>query len=262
MNRFVNKVFHGDAFTLLREMHTASIDACISDAMYGHKKGFRYDSGPDPGQGDPDKHWQYHQPYYRECLRVLKPGDVLAWGQSFRFLPYFENWFGPHRIWSPLWWAPGLNYFPNVWVVQTNEQRPIEHPNDMVVAVDRKSFVPLKKQHPCPKAVEEMIFLVEALTRPNDLILDCFCGLGSTLVAAQRLGRRWIGCDLSRLYCDRHEPVGRIAGECVMNIAIVGLRCGQEHHVAKACKGLDADKAENQTNCWRQQNRGRNADAA
>ena len=43
--------------------------------------------------------------------------------------------------------------------------------------------------------------MIEALTTPGQVVLDCFCGLGSTLVAAQQLGRRWIGCDRSRRYC-------------------------------------------------------------
>ncbi|MGH7169782.1 MAG: DNA methyltransferase [Gemmataceae bacterium] len=48
-----------------------------------------------------------------------------------------------------------------------------------------------------------MAFLIEALTKPDQIILDCFCGLGSTLVKAQQVGRLWIGCHKSRLYCRR-----------------------------------------------------------
>lgn len=43
--------------------------------------------------------------------------------------------------------------------------------------------------------------MIECLTKPAQIVLDCFCGLGSTLLAAQQLGRRWIGCDRSRNYC-------------------------------------------------------------
>jgi adenine-specific DNA-methyltransferase len=31
----------------------------------------------------------------------------------------------------------------------------------------------------------------------NDLTADFFCGSGTALVAAQKLGRKWIGCDSS-----------------------------------------------------------------
>ncbi len=201
MNRFINKVFRGDALDLLRRLPTATIDAVLTDAMYGTARNCRYDWGFDPARGDPVKHWLYHDPMYAECRRVLKPGGVLAWGQGFKFVPHFANWFGPHRIWSLICWTHGLNFIPNTWVVQTKERLPVDHPNNMLVYVDRKLFVPLKEFHPCPKPVEEMAFLIAALTKPGDLVLDCFCGLGSTLVAAQQLGRRWIGCDKSRTYC-------------------------------------------------------------
>jgi site-specific DNA-methyltransferase (adenine-specific) len=130
-------------------------------------------------------------------------------------MPYFDAWFGRHRIWSPICGAPGLNFNPSAWIVQTREGEPIEHPNNMLVWVDRSIFGPLKKLHPCPKPVEEMRFLIDALTKPGEIILDCFCGLGSTLVAAQQLGRRWVGCDKSRRYC-------QVAMKRLADLAVAG----------------------------------------
>ncbi len=47
-----------------------------------------------------------------------------------------------------------------------------------------------------PEALLERI--VEASTRQGDLVADFFCGSGTTLSVAEKLGRRWIGCDLGR----------------------------------------------------------------
>ncbi|MBI2191405.1 MAG: site-specific DNA-methyltransferase [Planctomycetes bacterium] len=44
-------------------------------------------------------------------------------------------------------------------------------------------------------------FLEEVLqlaSNPGDLVADFFCGSGTTVAVAEKLGRRWIGCDLSR----------------------------------------------------------------
>lgn len=40
--------------------------------------------------------------------------------------------------------------------------------------------------------------IVKASSKENDLILDCFCGSGTTAAVAEKYGRRWITCDLGR----------------------------------------------------------------
>lgn len=46
-----------------------------------------------------------------------------------------------------------------------------------------------------PEALLERI--VTACSRPGDTVLDAYCGCGTTLVAAERSGRGWIGIDLA-----------------------------------------------------------------
>ena len=41
------------------------------------------------------------------------------------------------------------------------------------------------------------IFIL-ASSNPGDIVADFFCGSGTTLAVAEKLGRRWIGCDLSK----------------------------------------------------------------
>lgn len=40
--------------------------------------------------------------------------------------------------------------------------------------------------------------IIQASTNPGDIVLDSFMGSGTTAVAAQKLGRRWIGCDINK----------------------------------------------------------------
>jgi adenine-specific DNA-methyltransferase len=40
--------------------------------------------------------------------------------------------------------------------------------------------------------------IVQTSTKPDGLVLDCFCGSGTTAAVAEKLGRRWITCDLGR----------------------------------------------------------------
>lgn len=56
---------------------------------------------------------------------------------------------------------------------------------------------PQNPRYPTEKNLEMLRMIVANSSRPGDIVLDAFCGSGSTLVAARELGRRWIGMDSS-----------------------------------------------------------------
>ncbi|MCI4352695.1 MAG: site-specific DNA-methyltransferase [Thermoplasmata archaeon] len=52
--------------------------------------------------------------------------------------------------------------------------------------------------YPTQKPARLLRRIIELSSEPGDLVADFFCGSGTTLAMAEELGRRWIGCDLSR----------------------------------------------------------------
>jgi hypothetical protein len=46
-----------------------------------------------------------------------------------------------------------------------------------------------------------LVRIIQASSKPNDIVLDAFCGCGTALVAAENLGRQWIGIDISPTAC-------------------------------------------------------------
>lgn len=71
------------------------------------------------------------------------------------------------------------------------------------VAVERTDYATQK-----PEALLERI--IKASSNKGDLIADFFCGSGTTLTVAEKLGRKWIGCDLGRfaIHTSRKRLIG------------------------------------------------------
>ena len=55
-----------------------------------------------------------------------------------------------------------------------------------------------KLDYPTQKPERVIERIIQSSTNPGDLVLDCFIGSGTTAAVAQKLGRRWIGCDINK----------------------------------------------------------------
>jgi site-specific DNA-methyltransferase (adenine-specific) len=58
-----------------------------------------------------------------------------------------------------------------------------------------------KTPHPTQKPEELLRKIILASSHEDDTIVDPFSGSGTTLVCAEQLKRKWLGCDLNEEYC-------------------------------------------------------------
>lgn len=56
--------------------------------------------------------------------------------------------------------------------------------------------------HPCQLPVHLLERIILMTTDENDIVFDPFCGGGSAAVAAKQMGRRYIGAEIDKYYCD------------------------------------------------------------
>lgn len=110
---------------------------------------------------------------YRWTLTYLTPG-----GQAVQQFDAKVNTF-----WKPvLLFGDSIEWFGDVCKSEPND-------ND-------------KRFHEWGQSVSGMTSIIERLTQPGQLICDPFCGAGTTGVAALKLGRRFIGCDIDKANID------------------------------------------------------------
>ena len=78
--------------------------------------------------------------------------------------------------------------------------------------------------YPTQKPLSLLELIVKASSNAGDVVLDPFCGCGTTLDAAQGLGRRWIGIDISYLSIDtiKSRLTDRYGKEIVNEFEVLG----------------------------------------
>jgi site-specific DNA-methyltransferase (adenine-specific) len=81
--------------------------------------------------------------------------------------------------------------------------------------VSETSDMTQRPDHPCPRPPAQMLHAVDTFSVAGQLVLDPFCGSGTTLWAAKNLGRRAIGIEIEERYC---EIAARRCAQEVLNL--------------------------------------------
>lgn len=137
--------------------------------------------------------------------RVLAPGgSLIVYAPHYAFPRLFKDMCPHLRFCWPLVvlhtgqraLMPGqgvrVGYKPLLWFTKTTRWNPGRVISDVIEGEMEKT------EHEWQQAVSEAQILIEALTAPDDLVLDPMTGSGTTLLAAQECGRRWCGIDTDK----------------------------------------------------------------
>jgi DNA modification methylase len=149
--------------------------------------------------------WYYYNKFQGNVKRFASNHDVVFWyrkGASYQFNPQLEKRAEGKvkqlvRLWnkekSAIVNAKGVD--GRVMYRETDERTVDDVWRiSMLQPADRTENCGFPTQK--PEALLQRI--VQAASREGDLVADFFCGSGTMLSVAEKLNRRWIGCDLGR----------------------------------------------------------------
>ena len=228
----VDSVVCSDALALLRKLPDGCVGLVWIDPPYGNNNGVddlasarardkvaggRQSGAIVPIANDDRESWAMLMPQVlKEINRVLKPdgccccccccggGPSPVFAQITFWLDQYHDFFQA-VVWDKSARGNGLGwrYRRNYEFVMVSHKRggKLRWNKDRKARPNVLNYRPTDNAlHPTQKPellVEEFIL---NHTYAGDLVLDCFMGSGTTLVAAQKLGRHYIGCDISADY--------------------------------------------------------------
>jgi adenine-specific DNA-methyltransferase len=191
----------------MKQLPDGCVDAVITDPPYLVSYLGRYDSDWKPIHGDDDYSWVL--PVFTEAYRVLSSSGVCI---SFYGWPNVEVFVGAwkalgFRLLSHIVWIKniiGLGYFTRGQHEQAfllgkpKARKPATAISDVLEWTRVND-----SQHPTQKPEDAIAPLVEQFVEElSGMVLDPFAGSGTTLVAAKKLGRHFLGFEISPEYCE------------------------------------------------------------
>jgi site-specific DNA-methyltransferase (adenine-specific) len=197
------RIIQGDCLKVLPTLVDECADLVLTDPPYlvdYHDRSGRSIAG--------DKNGGWLKPAFAEISRVMKDGTFCVcfygWNRSDEFMAAWRAaGLRPvgHLVWIKDYESSHgvLSYHhESAYLLLKGQQRP--------AVATLSDILPWhytgNKLHPTQKPVPSLKPVIETFCPKGGLVLDPFCGSGSTLLAAKILGRRYLGIELEAKYAD------------------------------------------------------------
>jgi site-specific DNA-methyltransferase (adenine-specific) len=233
-------IYSGDCVEVMSKWPDAIFDACITDPPYNmsRRKGLKWafsthvtmDEGWDRFSND--DYFKFTSAWLREVCRLVRPnGNILVFGSFHNIYVIgfvLEHVLGRRILQQITWFKP--NAQPNItgrlptesteYIIWACNNSP-EHAAKWTFDYAASKVIGGGKQlrnlwsipctprgerklgsHPSQKPAQLLERIVTLWSKPDDLILDCFLGTGTTATAAKKLGRRWVGVEKDAGYVE------------------------------------------------------------
>lgn len=196
------EVITGDCLEVMATLDRASIAAVVTDPPYGigYKKNDATGIYRVPIKPIKNDHSQEAGQAAIDCLWGL---PMVVFASPMR--PWAGKW-RQHLVWDKGPALGGGGDIATCWkftweLIQVANAGALNGKRDTAVLTFWDT-PQLFKDHPAAKPIELLVYLIEKVSRPGDLILDPFCGSGSTGVACVKTGRRFIGIEIDPGYAN------------------------------------------------------------
>ena len=177
-----------------RLMSGSKADLLLTDPPYGIDYGRAGEFSASHGWGKwrENVEWDKERPSRKTMESALSMArEAIVWGGN-----YFTDYLPPSMGW--LVWDKGQRKFSlaDCELAWRSERKAAR-----VLTLSRAKALQDGKQHPTQKPVGLMSWCIEQANEPKT-IYDPFLGSGTTLIAAEQLGRKCYGMEISPAYCD------------------------------------------------------------
>ena len=186
----------GDCLEIIADMPDGCVDCVVTDPPYNVGKA-EWDNIDDYGQ--------WCKQWYGNCKKTCKHNILVFTGNDnyFYWIQYIDK---PAEL---IIWYRSNSMVRNRYMYSWRKIEPIFfYENKRNIKTFHDYFdVPIGIQsdtggHPTPKSLKLFLMLLSDFSFESDIVFDPFCGSGTTCVAAKKLGRRWIGIEISERYCE------------------------------------------------------------
>ena len=195
-----------DVTVIDRLMDGVKADMVFCDAPYGYKYESNHQDKYEMLQND-DKILDFIPAIWGTMKDNCPVYEFCGWQSLKKWLEYFENTSLDLKnviIWKKNNWSMGdlkgayagqyeVILYLNKGRVELNGARDTD-----IWEFDREP----PKVHPTMKPIELIAYALNKSSKKDDVILDCFGGSGSTLIACEQLDRTCYMCELDPHYCD------------------------------------------------------------